>query len=87
MEQINIEITRENKDILIKNTEGGEIKILETNKELKASETLRFLNYTDGKKYIFNPLDEKLKNDKNIQYVYQIFYEIIDKLNPIEEYK
>ena len=76
---------RENKDILIKNTEGGEIKILETNKELKASETLRFLNYTDGKKYILNPLDEKLKNDKNIQYVYQIFYEIIDKLNPIEE--
>ena len=56
-----------------------------TNKELKASETLRFLNYTDGKKYILNPLDEKLKNDKNIQYVYQIFYEIIDKLNPIEE--
>lgn len=33
MEQINIEITRENKDILIKNTEGGEIKILETNKD------------------------------------------------------
>lgn len=85
MEPINIEVTRENKDILVKNTEGRQIKILENNKELKASETLQFLNYMEGKKYILKPLEQELKNDKNIQYVYQIFQEIIEKLNPIEE--
>lgn len=86
MEPISIEITRENKDILVKSTEGREIKILEKNKELKASETLKFLNYVEGKNYIIIPLEEELKNDKNIQYVYQIFYEIIEKLNPLNEF-
>ena len=85
MKPINIEVTRENKDILVKSTEGRQIKILENNKELKASETLQFLNYMEGKKYILKPLEQELKNDQNIQYVYQIFKEIIEKLNPIEE--
>lgn len=86
MERINIEITKESGDILIKNDQGGEFRIPDSNKELRASETLNFLNYNENKYYVLKELDESVKNDKNIQYVYKIFEEIIEKINPeIEE--
>lgn len=85
MEQIEITIIKEGKDILITSTEGREIKITQNNNELKASETLEFLNYTENKKYKLNDLDEESKTDKNLGYVYEIFKSIIEKINPIEE--
>lgn len=85
MEQTEITIVKEGKDILIKSTEGRQIKITQNNNELKASETLEFLNYTENKKYKLHDLDEDLKEDKNLKYVYEIFKSIIEKLNPVDE--
>ena len=85
MEQIKISIEKEGKDILIKSSEGRQIKIIQSNNELKASETKEFLNYTSNKRYILRELSEDLISDKNLKYVYEIFKEIIDKLNPIAE--
>ena len=83
MEQIEITIIKEGKDILITSTEGRQIKITQNNNELKASETLEFLNYAENKRYKLN--DEESKNDKNLGYVYEIFKSIIEKINPIDE--
>ena len=47
MEPIKIAIVKEGKDILVTSTEGGQIRITQNNNELKASETLEFLNYTE----------------------------------------
>ena len=85
MEQIEITIIKEGKDILITSTEGRQIKITQNNNELKASEILEFLNYAEHKKYKLNDLDEESKNDKNLGYVYEIFKSIIEKINPIDE--
>lgn len=85
MGQIEIEIVKEGKDILITSTEGRQIKITQNNNELKASETLEFLNYAENKRYKLNNLDEESKNDKNLGYVYEIFKSIIEKINPIDE--
>ncbi len=85
MEQIEITIIKEGKDILITSTEGRQIKITQNNNELKASETLEFLNYAENKRYKLNDLDEESKNDKNLGYVYEIFKSIIEKINPIDE--
>lgn len=85
MEQIEITIIKEGKDILITSTEGRQIKITQNNNELKASETLEFLNYAENKRYKLNELDEESKNDKNLGYVYEIFKSIIEKINPIDE--
>ena len=71
MEQIEITIIKEGKDILITSTEGRQIKITQNNNELKASETLEFLNYAENKRYKLNELDEESKNDKNLGYVYE----------------
>lgn len=84
MEQIEITIIKEGKDILITSTEGRQIKITQNNNELKASETLEFLNYAENKRYKLNDLDEESKNDKNLGYVYEIFKSIIEKINPID---
>ena len=81
MEQIEITIIKEGKDILITSTEGRQIKITQNNNELKASETLEFLNYAENKRYKLNDLDEESKNDKNLGYVYEIFKSIIEKIN------
>lgn len=85
MEQIEITIVKEGKEILITSTEGRQIKIMQSNNELKASETLEFLNYTENKKYKLNDLDEESKKDKNLSYVYEIFKSIIGKINPVDE--
>lgn len=85
MEQIEITIIKEGKDILITSTEGRQIKITQNNNELKASEILEFLNYAENKRYKLNDLDEESKNDKNLGYVYEIFKSIIEKINPIDE--
>lgn len=61
MEQIEITIIKEGKDILITSTEGRQIKITQNNNELKASEILEFLNYAEHKKYKLNDLDEESK--------------------------
>lgn len=85
MEPIEIKIVKEGKDILITSTEGGQIKITQNNNELKASETLEFLNYAENKRYKLNDLDEDSKSDKNLGYVYEIFKSIIEKINPVDE--
>ncbi len=85
MEPIEITIDKDGKDILITNTEGRQIKIYQNNNELKASEILEFLDYIENKKYKLNDLDESLKSDKNLVYIYEIFKEIIGKLNPIDD--
>ena len=85
MGQIEIEIVKEGKDILITSTEGRQIKIPQSNNELKASETLEFLNYTEDKRYQLKDLDEELNADKNLVYVYEIFKSIIEKINPVDE--
>ena len=84
-EDVVVDIVKEGKDILIKSTEGRQIKITQNNNELKASETLEFLNYTENKKYKLHDLGEDLKADKNLKYVYEIFKSIIEKLNPVDE--
>lgn len=85
MGQIEITIVKEGKDILITSTEGRQIKIPQSNNELKASETLEFLNYAENKRYKLNDLDEASKTDKNLGYVYEIFKAIIEKINPVDE--
>ena len=79
------EFLKEGKDILITSTEGRQIKIPQSNNELKASETLEFLNYTEDKRYKLKDLDEELNADKNLVYVYEIFKSIIEKINPVDE--
>ena len=73
MEPIKIAIVKEGKDILITSTEGGQIRITQSNNELKASETLEFLNYTENKKYIL------------ILTGSMGFGNIIEKINPVDE--
>lgn len=85
MEPIRITITKDGRDILIASSEGRQIKIISTNNELKASETIEFLNYEDNKKYELVELTEETKSDKNLCYVYEVFRSIIEKINPIEE--
>lgn len=85
MEQIEITIVKEGKDILITSTEGRQIKIPQSNNELKASETFEFLNYAENKRYKLNDLDEASKTDKNLGDVYEIFKAIIEKINPVDE--
>jgi hypothetical protein len=85
MEPIKITIIKEGGDILIISTEGRQIKITQNNNELKASETIEFLNYSENKSYYLNDLEEKYKLDKNLIYVYKIFNNIIEKLNPIDK--
>lgn len=79
MEQIDITITKDGKDLLITNSKGREIKI--SNNELKASETIEFLDYKPENRYNLNPLDENIAQDKNVKYVHEIFTLIIDKIN------
>ena len=86
MGQIEIEIVKEGKDILITSTEGRQIKIPQSNNELKASETLEFLNYTEDKRYKLKDLDEELNADKNLVYVYEIFKSIIEKIDRNKRY-
>ena len=85
MVPIKITIIKEGGDILIISTEGRQIKITQNNNELKASETIEFLNYSENKSYYLNDLEEKYKLDKNLIYVYKIFNNIIEKLNPIDK--
>ena len=85
METVNISITRAEQYVLIKSSEGQQIKILDSNKVLKATEIINFLMYEKNKKYVVNQLTEEIKNDKNVLSIYEIFDEIVQKLNPIEE--
>ena len=84
MEQIEITIVKEGKDILISNSEGRQIKITSNNNELKASEVLEFLNYSEKKIYKLNELDEDLNSNKNIRFIYEIVKSIIEKINPVD---
>lgn len=83
MEMVKIVINKERNDIIITSSEGQKITITESNKELKATETIEFLNYTKDKSYHIEALSEELKKDKNIVSIYMIFKEIVEKLNPI----
>lgn len=85
METVKISITKTEQYILIKSSEGQQIQIFETNKELKASEIISFLMYEKNKKYIVEPLADEIKNDKCVISVYEIFNEIVQKINPVEE--
>ena len=84
METVKISITKTEQYILIKSSEGQQIQIFET-KELKASEIISFLMYEKNKKYIVEPLADEIKNDKCVISVYEIFNEIVQKINPVEE--
>lgn len=85
MEMVNIKISRNLQSILVKSSEGQQIEILDSNKELKASDVINFLNYSSNKKYILDTLEDGLKNDKNVISIYEIFKEIFDRINPVEE--
>ncbi len=82
METVEITIGKDRDNIFIKSSEGQNITISNDNKELKATETIEFLNYTKNKNYVVIPLNEELQKDKNIVSIYMIFKEISDKLNP-----
>ena len=83
METINITISKVGSDIIIKTTEGKQIKISDSNKELKATEVIKLLNYDKDNVYKLEDLDSELLKDKSIVSVYTIFEEIVDKLNPV----
>lgn len=83
MATINITISKVGSDIIIKTTEGKQIKISDSNKELKATEVIKLLNYDKNNVYKLEDLDSELLKDKSIVSVYTIFEEIVDKLNPV----
>ncbi len=83
MATINITISKVGSDIIIKTTEGKQIKISDSNKELKATEVINLLNYDKNNVYKLEDLDSELLKDKSIVSVYTIFEEIVDKLNPV----
>lgn len=83
MVTINITISKVGSDIIIKTTEGKQIKISDSNKELKATEVIKLLNYDKNNVYKLEDLDSELLKDKSIVSVYTIFEEIVDKLNPV----
>lgn len=83
METINITISKVGSDIIIKTTEGKQIKISDSNKELKATEVIKLLNYDKDNVYKLEDLESELLKDKSIVSVYTIFEEIVDKLNPV----
>lgn len=85
METINIKIIKSSEDVIIQSSEGQQIQIFNSNKELKASDVIAFLRYSKEKKYTLEPLDEDLNNDKNVISIYEIFNEIIKKINPVED--
>lgn len=84
METISITISKSANCILIQSTEGQQIEINDNNKELKASDVIDFLKYSNSKKYELTPLQEDEKSDKNVISVYEIFNEIIEKINPTD---
>ena len=81
---ISITISKSANCILIQSTEGQQIEINDNNKELKASDVIDFLKYSNSKKYELTPLQEDEKSDKNVISVYEIFNEIIEKINPTD---
>lgn len=83
MEAIKITISKENNVIYIRSSQGKQIEINDTNKELKATEIIEFLNYSKEASYSLEPLNMDLTKDKNILSIHMIFEEIIEKLNPI----
>jgi len=83
METVTITISKDRDNINIASSEGQSITISNTNKELKATETIAFLNYNKDKTYSIDELSPELQKDKNIVSIYTIFKEIVDKLNPI----
>lgn len=83
MATISITISKIGSDIIIKTTEGKQIKISDSNKELKATEVINLLNYAKDNVYVLEDLDSELLKDKSIVSVHTIFEEIVDKLNPV----
>lgn len=83
MEIVKITIEKDRNDIIIKSSEGQQITILDSNKELKATEIIEFLDYTKEKTYSIDNLRDELLKDKNIVSIHTIFKEIIEKLNPV----
>lgn len=83
METVKITISKDRDNINITSSEGQSISISNTNKELRATETIAFLNYDKDKTYFVEELSPELQKDKNIVSVHTIFKEITDKLNPI----
>ena len=84
MKTVEIKICKQGRDILITNSEGKEITISETNKQLKATKVVEFLDYNKDVLYELKEIEDELKEDKNIEYVYIILGEIIEKLNQNE---
>lgn len=85
MEVIKITISKENNIIYIRSSQGKQIEITDTNKELKATEIIGFLNYSKETSYSLEPLTTALATDKNVLSIHMIFKEIIEKLNPVLE--
>ena len=85
MEPIKITMTKEGKDIYIKNSNGGQIHILSTNNELKASDIIAFLDYKENVEYKVEALSETDRDDKNLKYVHELFCSIVDKINPVND--
>lgn len=83
METVKITISKDRDNINITSSEGQSISISNANKELRATETIEFLNYDKDKTYFVEDLSTELQKDKNIVSIYTIFKEITDKLNPV----
>lgn len=74
-------------------TEEGNVQIKENEKileiksdikEIKASEILEFLEYDEDKKYILDEISKELQENEFVQCIYEIFAEIVDKINNID---
>lgn len=84
MAVIEIKVAKSGNDIMITNSLGKEIKILDINKQIKATDIATFLSYTKDITYELEDIEESLKEDKNVNYVHLIFSEIIEKINQNE---
>lgn len=84
MAVVKITVAKLGNDIMITNSLGKEIKILDINKQIKATDIVTFLNYTKDITYELEDIEENLKEDKNVNYVHMIFCEIIEKINQNE---
>lgn len=85
MEQENvnivIDIKKENGIISVCSSEGYVTIIDNINKEIKASEILKLLNYNENKKYILSELNSDDIKDEVMECIYDILNDIINNVN------
>lgn len=69
-------------DLCIKNNNSKyEIIINQETKELKASEIIKLLDYSEDKSYLLEELTEDQKNNKYFLSIQKILLEILEKVN------